>query len=385
MLEKALTGSRRYWAFVAVLLLCIAAGLFSYLQQFREGLTVTGLSRDVPWGLYISQFTFLVGVAASAVILVLPYYLHDFKAFGKIVVLGEYLAIAAVIMCMLFIFVDMGMPTRVTNVALYTTPHSLMFWDMVVLAGYLGLNVVIARISFGAELKGVPPPKWIRPVIILSIPWAVSIHTVTAFLYSGLGARPFWMTAVLAPRFLASAFASGPALLILICLLLRKVTRFDAGDKAIQKLGTIVVYAMLINLFLVAMEFFTVFYSAIPEHMHHFEYLFAGHEGHGKLVPLMWLSMVLGVLAALLLLFPAARRTGFLLVLGCIGVIVSIWIDKGLGMVTGGFVPTPLGAVTEYSPTGTEILIALGVYAVGALILTVLYKVAVTQRELRGA
>ncbi len=384
MLEKALSGSGKYWTFVVLLLLCVTGGLVGYLIQYREGLTVTGLSRDVPWGLYISQFTFLVGVAASAVILVLPYYLHDFKAFGKIVVVGEYLAISAVIMCMLFIFVDMGQPTRVTNVALYPTLNSLMFWDMTVLAGYLLLNVVISRVSFRSELQGVAPPRWLRPIILLSIPWAVSIHTVTAFLYSGLSARPFWMTAILAPRFLASAFASGPALLILLCLLLRRTTGFDAGDKAIGKLGVIVIYAMLINLFFVAMEFFTVFYSDMPEHVHHFEYLFAGLHGHGQLVPLMWFSQIAGVGAALLLLFPAARRQTGLLVLGCLGVIVSIWIDKGLGMVTAGFVPSPLGHVTEYTPTLIEILIGLGIYAVGALILTVLVKVAITQRQLRG-
>ncbi len=383
MLEKALTGSRKYWTLVVLLLLCVGGGLISYLLQYREGLTVTGLSRDVPWGLYISQFTFLVGVAASAVILVLPYYLHDFKAFGKMVVLGEYLAISAVIMCMLFIFVDMGQPSRVLNVALHPTPNSLMFWDMTVLGGYLLLNVVISRVSFRSELQGIAPPRWLRPVILLSIPWAVSIHTVTAFLYSGLGARPFWMTAILAPRFLASAFASGPALLILLCLVLRRNTSFDAGDKAIGKLGVIVVYAMLINLFFVAMEVFTVLYAGIPEHVHHFEYLFVGLDGKGQLVPLMWLSQCVGVAAAGLLLFPAARRRTGLLVLGCVGVILSIWIDKGLGMVTGGFVPSPLGAVTEYTPTLPEIMIGLGIYGVGALILTVLIKVAIVQRELR--
>jgi Ni/Fe-hydrogenase subunit HybB-like protein len=385
MLEKALVGSKNYWAWLALLLLLIAGGTVCYLQQYNEGLTVTGLSRDVPWGLYIAQFTFLVGVAASAVILVLPYYLHDYKSFGKVVVLGEYLAISAVIMCMLFIFVDMGQPTRVTNVFLHPSPNSPMFWDSVVLFGYLVLNVVISHVSFSAENKGIAPPRWIKPIILLSIPWAVSIHTVTAFLYCGLGARPFWMTAVLAPRFLASAFASGPALLILICLLLRRLTKFDAGEKAISKLTTIAIYAMLINIFFVLMEVFTVFYSAMPEHMHHFQYLFAGLHGKSALVPWMWFSQIVGVLSVLALLFPSTRKKTGLLVLCCIGLVVSIWIDKGLGMVTGGFVPSPLGHVTEYIPTFREIMIGLGVYGVGALVLTVLYKVATSQRELRGS
>ena len=217
MLEKASQGSRRYWIWIGFLLAVIATGLIAYIFfQMRDGLSVTGLSRDVSWGFYIAQFTFLVGVAASAVMVVLPYYLHDYKAFGKVAILGEFLAIPAVGMCMLFIVVDMGQPQRVINVFLHPTPNSLMFWDTMVVFGYLILNVIISQVTFGAERKGIAPPKWIKPVIILSIPWAVSIHTVTAFLYSGLEARSFWMTAILAPRFLASAFASGPSLLILL-------------------------------------------------------------------------------------------------------------------------------------------------------------------------
>ncbi len=228
MFEKAVTGSRRYWLWICALV-DRDRGSASPVTcaSCKYGLVITGLSRDVTWGLYIAQFTFLVGVAASAVMVVLPYYLHDFKAFGPITILGEFLAIAAVVMCMLFIFVDMGQPTRVLNVLLYPTPHSMMFWDMVSLSGYLVLNAVIALVTLRAEREGVAPPHWIKPVILLSIPWAVSIHTVTAFLYSGLPGRSLWLTAILAPRFLASAFASGPALLILLCLLLRRVSRFS--------------------------------------------------------------------------------------------------------------------------------------------------------------
>src|SRR5512138_1276421 len=229
MLEKAMVGSRRYWSWVLFLLLLIGAGFLAYLRQFSQGLAITGLSRDVTWGLYIAQFTFFVGVAASAVMVVLPYYLHDVKQFGKITILGEFLAVAAVSMCMLFIFVDMGQPTRVLNILRYPSPRSVMFGVFVSVAGFLVLNFVISLVMLKSEREGVPAPHWIKPVVFLSIPWAVSIHTVTAFLYSGLPGRTFWLTAILAPRFLASAFASGPSLLILLCLVLRRVTSFDCG------------------------------------------------------------------------------------------------------------------------------------------------------------
>jgi len=380
MLEKALVGDKRYWAWVGFLALVIFVGFLFYLKQFNEGLTITGMSRDVTWGFYIAQFTFLVGVAASAVMVVLPYYLHNFKVFGKITILGEFLAIGAVLMCMTFIFVDMGQPLRIINVFRYPTPHSLMFWDTIALMGYLLLNVVISHITLGAERKGIAPPRWIRPVIILSIPWAISIHTVTAFLYSGLAARPFWMTAILAPRFLASAFSAGPALLILFCFLLRKTTKFDAGKEAVQKLATIVTYALAVNIFFVGMELFTVLYSSIPEHVLHFQYLFFGLEGHAKLVPWMWTSVSLCVLALILLFNPNTRRNEATLGFACVALVVGIWIDKGLGMVVTGFVPNPLGVVTEYWPTLPELMISLGVYGIGIMVITLLYKIALSVR-----
>jgi Ni/Fe-hydrogenase subunit HybB-like protein len=381
MLEKALTGSRRYWTLVVVLLALIGMGVGTYIYQLREGLGITGLGRDIPWGFYIAQFTFMVGVAASAVMLVLPYYLHDFKAFGKVVILGEFLAIAAVSVCMLFIFVDMGQPMRVLNVMLHPTPSSPMFWDMLSLFGYFALNAVIAYVTFGAERKGVAPPKWIKPIIILSIPWAVSIHTVTAFLYAGLEARHFWLTAILAPRFLASAFASGPSLLILLCLTLRKFTSFDVGKEAIDKLGQIVTYALSVSIFFFAVELFTALYSDMPGHTDHFKYLFIGLDGKNALVPWMWFSQILGIGSLLILVFPKMRRNHKWLARCAAAIIVAIWIEKGLGMIVAGFVPNTFHQVVEYSPTKPEIMVGLGVYAIGALILTVLYKIAVSVRE----
>jgi Ni/Fe-hydrogenase subunit HybB-like protein len=381
MLEKALTGSRSYFAFLAALAAVAAVGFATFLHQFDVGLGITGLSRDVPWGLYISQLTFLVGVAASAVMVVLPYYLHHYKAFGKLAILGEFLAIPAVLMCQMFVIVDLGQPRRALNIVLHPTPNSLLFWDLVVLNGYLLLNIIISRTTFRAERAGMPPPAWIKPIVYLSIPWAVSIHTVTAFLYSGLAARPFWLTAILAPRFLASAFAGGPAILILLALLVRKFSKFDPGKEAIAKLGEIVTYAMVLNVFFILLELFTALYSNIPEHVEHFTYLFLGLEGHAVLAPWMKVSVALALVSLVLLVIPKLRRNETVLVAACLTVVVSLWIDKGLGMVVTGFVPSPLGHVNEYWPSSVEVLIALGIYAIGIMILTVLYKIAIGVRE----
>ena len=313
--------------------------------------------------------------------LVLPYYLHHFRPFGRIVVLGEFLAIAAVLSCMLFVLVDLGRPTRLLNVLFNPTPSSPMFWDILSLSGYLLLNMVIAHGTFAAERKGVPPSRWLRPLIILSIPWAVSIHTVTAFLYSGLEARPFWRTAILAPRFLASAFASGPSLLVLLALLLRRLSKFDAGDEAIAKLAHIVTYALVIGEFFFGVELFTSLYGNMPAHTSHFRYLFFGLEGGHALVGWMWASQVLLCAAMLVLLLPRARSNHTVLGLACAAAVAGIWIEKGMGTVIGGFIPNPFERVHEYTPTAAELLIVVGVYAIGALLVTVLYKIAVGVRE----
>lgn len=381
MLDKALTGSRRYWTWILILLAFIGIGFLFYLKQFSYGLGLTGLSRDVSWGLYISQFTFLVGVAASAVMLVIPYYLHDYKKFGKIVILGEFLAVSAVTMCILFIFVDMGQPMRILNVVLHPTPNSILFWDTVVLSGYLLLNIIIGWTTLEADRYQVAPPAWVKPLVYISIPWAISIHTVTAFIYAGLPGRHFWLTAIMAARFLASAFASGPALLILMSMLVRRLTKFDPGKEQIQAIGKIVTYAMFANVFFFLLELFTAFYSKIPGHMSSFEYLFVGLEGHGRLVPLMWISAILAVFSLILLVNPATRRNERTLAVAAASVFISLWIDKGFGLIVGGFVPNMFERVTEYWPTLPETFITLGVWAMGFLILTILYKVAVGVRE----
>ena len=380
-LETALEGGRGYWGWIFFLLLLIGIGLLSYLHQLNHGLGITGLSRDVSWGIYIAQFTFFVGVAASAVMVVLPYYLHNVKQFGKITILGELLAISAVIMCMLFIFVDMGQPTRVLNVLFHPTPQSMMFWDMLSLAGYLLLNAVIAFVMLDSEHKGVEAPGWIKPVILLSIPWAISIHTVTAFLYNGLADRALWFTAILAPRFLASAFAAGPALLIILCLVLRRFTSFDAGSEAIRKLGVIVAYAMSANVFFLLLEMFTSLYSQMPHHVKTFKYLFLGLNGDYRLVPFMWLSVIMGVAALLALLVPRLRNNERILALACVFVFLSLWLEKGMVLIVGGFVPSPFGEVTPYLPTAAEMAIVSGIWAVGALLVTVFYKITISIRE----
>jgi len=382
MLEKALKGGRAYWGFLFLLVCLIAVGVACWLREHHLGTGPTsGLSRDVPWGLHIGQLTFFVGVAASAVMVVLPYYLHNFKEFGRITVIGEFLAVAAVIVSMLSVFAIMGQPQRVLFVLLHPTPNSIIFWDMVVLSTYLLLNIVCGWTVLSAERKGVPAPGWIKPLIYLAIVWAPSIHMVTAFLYAGLPGKHHWMTALQAVHFLVTAFAAGPALLIVLSLLIRKLSRFDPGTKAIQMLAKIATYGLILHLFFIGLEFFTAFYSQVPSHMHALQYLYVGLDGYHALVPLMWTSSALAVVGLVLLLVPATRRNETTLTVAALSVFFSIWMDKGLAFVASGFIPNSFDRVTEYWPAWNEFLVAAGVWAVGALVLTVLFKIAISVKE----
>ncbi|MCS7149305.1 MAG: polysulfide reductase NrfD [Caldimicrobium sp.] len=382
MVEKALRGGVWYWLWLLLLVSFIGLAFYFWLQEHHHGAgMLTGLHRDLTWGFHIGQLAFFVGVAASAVMIVLPYYFHNYKEFGKITVLAEFLAVGAVIIAMLSVFVVMGQPTRVLYVILNPTPNSLIFWDLTVLSTYLFLNLLCGWMVLHSEYKGTKYPSWLKPFIYWAILWGPSIHIVTAFLLQGLPGRHYWLTAIMAPRFLASAFSAGPALLIVIALLLKKIANFNVGDKAIQTISKIVIYAFIINLLFLFFEVFTAFYSGIHSHMAPFLYLFFGYEGHREWVPVMWASMILGIVGLVLLLIPSLRRSETTLTLGAISIFLSVWIEKGVALMVGGFTPNVFETVTPYKPTIPEIMIATGVWSLGLLIITVLYKITLSVYE----
>lgn len=383
MIEKVFKGNSKYWMWLAFLSALVAVGGICYIRQFNFGMGMTGMGRDVSWGLYISQFTFLVGVAAGGLMLVLPYYVHDFKAFGRITILGEFLAIAALIICLMFILADIGQVTRGLNMVFHPTPNSMLFYDMIVLWGYLILNALCGWVILTNEKKGTHPPKWIYALVYISIPFAVSIHTVTAMLYCGLPGRHFWLTAITAPRFLASAFAAGPALIVFLCLVMKRVANFDAGEKALKKLTTIIMYAVLINGFFVGLEFFVGYYSNMPGHIETLQYLFFGIEHHGhtynNLVPFMWAFVVFCIVGVGIFAYQKLNKqfNEKQVMIACALIFVGLWLDKGIGFVLGGMAVNPMNQIVEYYPTLNEMGVTIGIWSFGALLVTLLYKIAI--------
>jgi len=374
-------GSKAYYIWMVALLCFMGIGFLAYLYQLQHGLIVTAMRDQVSWGFYISNFTFLVGVAAAAVLLVIPAYVYHWKPLKEVAVLGEMLAVSAMVMCLLFVTVDIGRPDRfwhlIPKFGILNFPQSLLSWDVVVLNIYLILNLTIAvYILYNLYHKREPNKSFTTPLLLFSIPAAVSIHTVTAFLYNGLAARPFWNASILAPRFLASAFCSGPALMIILFQMIRKYTRIEIRNEAIFKVAELIAYSMFINLFLLGAEVFKEFYSNTV-HLAPMQYLFFGLKGHGDLVPYIWTAMLFNVSAFFLFLIPQTRENYVTLNIGCVLIIIGVYIEKGMGLVIPGLVPDTLGEIYEYSPTGIEILLTMGIWATGLLVYTLLLRVAV--------
>ena len=374
-------GSRIYYAWVTALLVLVVIGVLAYANQMYNGLIVTAMRDQVSWGFYISNFTFTVGVAAAAVLLVIPAYVYHWKPIKEIAILGELVAVSAIVMCLLFVTADLGRPDRfwhlIPKIGILNFPQSLLAWDVVVLNVYLVLNLSIAGyMLYKYYYQREPNMKYVFPLLLFSIPAAISIHTVTAFLYNGLSARPFWNASILAPRFLASAFCSGPAWMILMFQVVRKWTNFDVKDKAIFKIAELIAYAMFVNLFLLGAELFKEYYSDTT-HLAPVKYLYQGLDGHSDLVSYIWTATIFNLSAFFLFLIPQTRENYVTLNIGCLLMIIGVYIEKGMGLVIPGFVPDVLGDFYEYSPTGTEMLVTIGIWATGLLVFTLLLRIAV--------
>lgn len=380
-LDTITKGSKKYHIWMGFLVLVMLIGMYCYSIQLDEGLSVTGMSDRVSWGLYISNFTFLVGVAAAAVMLVMPTYVLKDIDFKQAVLIGEGLAVAALIMCLAFVVADMGGPSvlwhMLPGIGVFNFPNSMLTWDVIVLNGYLFINISIPFYILFRHYQGKEAKKNIYvPGAVLSVFWAVGIHLVTAFLYQGLQARPFWNNALLGPRFLASAFAAGPALIILVLAIIRSFTAFKIPDKTIKKIAMIVTVAAQINLIMLVSELFKEFYAPT----HHSEsayYLFFGLHGKDALLPWIWTAIPLNVIATVMLTFGKLRNNLKVLYFCCFILFVAIWIEKGFGLIVPGFIPGPYGKIVEYLPTGVEIGVTIGIWALGAFVFTILAKTAI--------
>lgn len=380
-LDEATNGSRLFYAWMILLTAVALVGAHAWAHQVVAGMAVTGMTDHVSWGLYIANFTFGVGLAAGGVMMVIPAYLYHDEDMHEVVLVGEILAIAAIVMCTMFVVADMGRPDRfwhlLPGVGRFNWPISMLTWDVVVLNGYLLINLhVVGYLVYQRWLGRTPEPRFYLPFVFLSIVWAISIHTVTAFLYAGLGGRPFWNTALLAPRFLASAFVTGPAFLVLSLQLVERTLGFRVPKGAASTLVSIIRITSVVNLFMLGAEAFSEFYAG-GSHVASARYLFLGLHGHRELVPWIWTAIGLNLVAAVVLLTPALSQRTPLLNAALAMTFVGVWIEKGMGLIVPGFIPSTLHEIVPYAPTLTEWKVTAGIWSVGMMIFTIGLRIAV--------
>lgn len=382
MIRYAFTGGCLYFSWLAFLVLLLALGVWAYIDHLIEGLEVTNMTNQVSWGIGIANFVYFVGVAASAVLLVYPAYVNRNQDFKEIVIIGELLAFTAITMCLLFIFSDIGRPERFWHlIPLFggklNLPDSMLAWDVIVFLVYLVLNMHIPGYLLYQKYQDKKPLWYLYiPFAFISIAFAISIHVVTAFLLAGLGTRYFWNTSLMAPRFLISAFAVGPALLFLTFDVLKQHTSFNIKDSVLEYIKNVMKVTLPINLFLLVCELFKEFY---PNTLHaaSARYLYFGLDGHNMLVYFIWPAIAMNVAATILVRIPKIRAKHNFFIAICLLTIVGIWVEKGMGLIFPGFTPTPLGEIVEYAPNVGEIFVSFGVVALGAILFTTMTKVAI--------
>jgi Ni/Fe-hydrogenase subunit HybB-like protein len=380
VVRTAFDSTWRYYVWMTTLTILALIGANAWATQVTEGMVRTNMSDHVSWGFYIANFTFGVGLAAGAVMMVIPAYVYDDHEMHDVVIIGELLAIAALVVSLMFVVVDMGRPDRLWHllpgIGRFNWPRSMLTWDVVVLNGYLLLNLHITGYLLYMRFLGRRPAKrWYVPFVFLSIGWAVSVHAVTAFLYAGLGGRPFWNSAMLAPRFIVTAFVSGPAFVIVLLHVIRRFSSLHIGPGPIRTLHQVLRVTILANLFMFGSEVFTSLYSG-GAHGVAMRYLLFGVHGKAGLVPWIWTAVGLNLLSAILVLLPRSRTDARVLTAGCFAAFGGIWIEKGMGLIVPGFVPSTLHEIVEYVPSLTEWKVSVGIWACGLIVLTVAVKVA---------
>lgn len=384
--REGLRGPTAYKMLLAGLALMAVYGVYLwvfvqhapvFLASNSGGLVLTGVNEDVPWGLYISFFTFWVGVAASAVIFSFAAYVFGDKHFKRIVPLAEAQAIVALVITVWGIVANLGRPERaLVLMPQLANPRSMLDWDFIVIFTYMALNAVafvytVHKYRLGEDL----PRGFIVPFMIVSTPFAIGIHTVTAWMFHALTSRPALNTALLAPRFIATAFASGPALLLLLVYILEKTTSWLKVDFSVyRRTLNVIVISLATGLFFTPAEFHeALWYTTEPLKRGQLLATLLG-GGIPLLTTLFWLWLSLGVAAAILGMLPPVRSSKAGIAFTALVTFIAVFSEKTLATILPGFVVNPLGLQASYNITPLEVFVSIGIHATVFILFAILVR-----------
>lgn len=374
-------GGRGMNVAIAVVAVLTVAGLALWFVQLSGGMVQTGMRNLDSWGLYITMFMFFVGLSAGGLIISSVPKAFGMEGFGGISKVAVWTLICCTVLAIGFVVVDLGQPARLWELFAYSNLGSPLMWDIIVLATYLILSVVYLWATLRHE-KGLVSAKALRVVSVIALVCAVLVHSVTAWIFGLQQAYEFWHTALLAPWFVTSALVCGTALVLVVVVALRK-----AGYMELKQANVVKMLKMLGAFVLVDLYFFGC------------DLLTAGFPGGsgaevvdmlvaGPLAPFFWAEIILCAFAAAVAFVPALRKNG-LVVAASLAAIAAIFC-KRVQLLVGGFqvpnvdYPTVMTQYTVtdwtagmagayqglvYWPTPLEFGVALGVVALGALML----------------
>ena len=366
---------------IAVAAAVTAIGLALWIWQLSQGLALTNMRNLDSWGLYITNFMFLVGLSAGGLIISSVPRAFGIAGFGGISKIAVWTSICCTVLAIGFVVIDLGQPLRLWELFAYSNLSSPLMWDIIVLAVYLILSIGYLWATLRAEAGGVSPVA-LRVISVVALVCAVLVHSVTAWIFGLQAGRAMWHTALLAPWFVSSALVCGVALVLVAVIALRRAGYLELDQKNVVKMLKLLGVFVMVDLYFFGCDLLT---EGFP-----------GGEGanvvamltSGALAPFFWAEIVLCAFTAVVAFVPALRRNG-LIVVASLAAIVAIFCKRvqllvggfqlpnldypavvsGSGLTDAGAATQALGGSMVYFPSPIEFGIVLGVFGLGALAL----------------
>ena len=396
------TGFLLWMGFLGALLVVC---LYAYTIQLREGLGVTGLRDVTSWGMYIANFVFFVATSLCGMLISSVLGLIGYKWVKPISRIAEIIAIAFAAVAGLVIISDMGRPDRLPYVFLFGRVQSPILWDVTVVTTYFVLSLLLwffpmipdlaiakdkldGRPKFLVKAYEILSFRWmhhetqyrimgqaVRILLILIIPTAFAIHTVTSWLFA-VTPRVGWDSTIFGPYFISGAFVSGAAAVIIAMYFFRVNYRLEKylNGEVFERMGRVMVLVAIVYFYFNLNEFLVPAYKLKAGDAIHLRELFTGHHAM-----LFWGIQLFGlVIPIVLLLFRQMRKPLPMMVIS-VFVLCASWLKRYIIVVPPQAHPNlPVQHVpiewVVYKPTLIEIAVTVASIVLVLIIITVLSK-----------
>ncbi|OYT16574.1 MAG: polysulfide reductase [Bacteroidetes bacterium 4572_77] len=403
---RPMKNHKGFWLWMGFLGLILILFGYAYFLQLRDGLGVTAMRDYVSWGLYIANFVFFVAASLVGMLISAVLGLLQQKWVKPITRVSEIIALGFVLIAGIVIITDMGRPERFLNLFIHGRLQSPIVWDVTVILTYTAISTLLFLLPLIPDLAFLKKrmkdmPKWqynlynilslgwigtpdqykllhksIRMLSIIIVPVALSIHTVTSWLFAAT-LRPGWDTTIFGPYFVAGAFVAGAAAVIILMNILRSSFKLQDyfTDHHFDMMGRLLVLVSLLYAYFNVNEFLVPAYKMKSGEAVHLYSLF-----QGAYAGLFWAIQIIGMgLPIIFMMFKSWRKPGRLTFISVI-VLIAAFIKRYIIVVPTLLHPyLPIQNVPEkfheYFPTWIEISVTAGAFAMALIIITILLKI----------